>query len=76
MELGRPYYSYIKNTIAAVAEELGVAAKAKKTAAEASLRGGIPRPASASEISTLLSKSEELSQQMSSGEDTRKGGDR
>ena len=61
MRANRPYYSYIKNTIAQIAEELKVSPRSKageeKTAPQ---KGGIIRPAKASEINTLLSKSKDL----------------
>lgn len=59
LEVNRPYYSYIKNTISAVSEELGItpSTSSKDTVIE---RGGIPRPSRASDINTLLSKSKSL----------------
>jgi hypothetical protein len=59
LEVNRPYYSYIKNTISAVSEELGItpSTSSKDTVTE---RGGIPRPSRASDINTLLSKSKSL----------------
>ena len=61
MKANRPYYSYIKNTVAHVAEELKVEpcskAEIKNTEPK---KGGITRPAKASDLSTLLSKSRDL----------------
>ena len=61
MRANKPYYSYIKNTISQVAEELKVSpnskAKEKKAAPQ---KGGITRSPKASEIGTLLSKSKDL----------------
>ena len=60
IELNRPYYSYIKNTIAAVAEELGVPTTTARKRTDAAERGGIPRSSRASDINTLLSRSKDL----------------
>ena len=60
MELNRPNYSYIKNTIAAVAEELGVSPAQTRKRGNLQEKGGIPRPSRASEINTLLSRSKNL----------------
>jgi len=60
IERNRPYYSYIKNTIAAIAEELGeqpVPIHKKEMVSE---KGGIPRSSRASEIDTLLGRSKTL----------------
>lgn len=64
MELNRPSYSYIKNTIGAIAEELDVEPRSSRKKPEASVKGGIPRSARASEISTLLDRSRQLADQM------------
>ena len=67
LEVNRPYYSYIKNTISAVSEELGItpSTSSKDTVTE---RGGIPRPSRASDINTLLSKSKSLLDKDNPGE--------
>ena len=61
MRANRPYYSYIKNTVAQVAEELKVSpvskAKEEKVVPQ---KGGITRAPKASELDTLLSKSKDL----------------
>ena len=59
LEVNRPYYSYIKNTIGAVSEELGIKPSTGKKDS-ANERGGIPRSSRASDIDTLLSRSKGL----------------
>ena len=61
MRANRPYYSYIKNTIAQVAEEFKVLPRSKaKDEKTVPQKGGITRSAKASDIDTLLSKSRDL----------------
>ena len=61
MRANRPYYSYIKNTVAQVAEELKVSPISKVREEKAiPQKGGITRAPKASELDTLLTKSKEL----------------
>ena len=57
LELNRPYYSFIKNTIGAVADELGVHPDTVSPKEAEPERGGIPRPGRASDLDTLLNRS-------------------
>ena len=61
MRANRPYYSYIKNTVTQVAEELKVSPTSKAGEEKAiPQKGGITRAPKASELDTLLSKSKDL----------------
>ena len=60
LELNRPYYSFIKNTIGAVADELGVHPDTVSPKEAEPERGGIPRPGRASDLDTLLNRSKSL----------------
>ena len=61
LKANKPYYSYIKNTVARIAEELKVEACSKEEIKNTDTKkGGITRPAKASDINTLLSKSRDL----------------
>ena len=61
MRANRPYYSYIKNIVAQVAEELKVTPCSMSTEEKnIPQKGGITRSAKATDIDTLLSKSKEL----------------
>lgn len=61
LELGKPYYSFIKNTIPLVAEELG-AAGYNMAANDARNKGAFVMGAESMDIERLLSRSQSLAQ--------------
>ena len=63
--LNKQKYTFIKNTISVVADDLGVAGYRHSTSAKKeSVRGGYVMPPEASSIDTLLSRSKALADQM------------